>query len=224
MKLRNRIIHPLLLSGFGTGQADEKQQQLRIVVTHAGKIISMDSVEKAFTMVNRSNFVPDELVGQVDIDAPLPIGHGQTISQPTTVQMMLEWLEAQPGDKVLDIGSGSGWTTALLAYIVGPNGRVFAVERILELVEFGRDNAKRAGVRNAKFYEAGKALGLQKYAPFDRILVSAAAQKFPEELLNQLKDGGKLVIPVNNDILEVEKDSGETTTKVHRGFMFVPLL
>ena len=184
----------------------------------------MDSVKKAFKAIKREYFVPDDLKDRVFIDAPLPIGHGQTISQPTTVQMMLEWLEAQPGDKVLDIGSGSGWTTALLAYIVGPKGRVFAVERILELVEFGRENARLAGVKNAKFYKAGKALGLPEHGLYDRILVSAAARKFPEELLSQLKDGGKLVIPVNNDILEVEKEGNEYITKVHPGFVFVPLI
>jgi protein-L-isoaspartate(D-aspartate) O-methyltransferase len=141
------------------------------------------------------------------------------------VQMMLEWLEAQPRDKVLDIGSGSGWSTALLAHIVGPKGKVYAVEKIPELVDFGRDNCQRAGVKNAEFFQVGKALGLPKYAPYDRVLVSAAAKEFPEELVEQLKVGGKLVIPVRNDILEIEKESSVSfTIKIHPGFVFVPLV
>jgi protein-L-isoaspartate(D-aspartate) O-methyltransferase len=184
----------------------------------------MDAIEDAFAKVDRANFVPDHLNNQVFIDAPLPIGFGQTISQPTTVKMMLEWLEPQPGDKVLDVGSGSGWTAALLAHLVGPKGNVYALELIPELVEFGRQNAQRAGVANAKFFQAGKNFGQPKYAPYDGILVSAAARKVPQELIDQLADGGKMVIPVNNDILEIEKDNGQTSTKKHPGFVFVPLI
>jgi protein-L-isoaspartate(D-aspartate) O-methyltransferase len=184
----------------------------------------MDPIEQAFKTVDRKNFVPDDLAERVFIDAPLPIGFGQTISQPTTVRMMLEWLEPQPGDKVLDVGSGSGWTTALLSHLIGPKGQIYAVELVPELVEFGRQNAQRAGVKNARFFQAGKTIGLQKYAPYGRILVSAAAREVPKELVDQLSDGGKMVIPVNNDILEIEKDGSQITTKKHPGFVFVPLL
>lgn len=187
--------------------------------------MTMDMIEQAFRKIHRSNFVPEALRSQVEIDAPLPIGFGQTISQPTTVLLMLSWLEAQPGEKVLDIGSGSGWTTALLSQIVGSKGTVFAVEKIPELVEFGRNNCDRAGIQNAKFVQASKEYGLSKYSPYDRILVSASAQKLPKELINQLKVGGKLVIPVQNDILEIIKTSEyEHKTKTHSGFVFVPLV
>src|SRR3990167_1867675 len=108
----------------------------------------MDPIEEAFEKVNRKNFVPEELIDSVGLDAPLPIGFGQTISQPTTVKMMLEWLEPQPGDKILDVGSGSGWTSALLAHLVGSKGKVFAVERIPELVDFGRQNSAKLNFRN----------------------------------------------------------------------------
>ena len=188
-------------------------------------MMTMDMIEQAFSKVHRKNFVPEVLQDQVEIDVPLPIGFGQTISQPTTVQLMLGWLEAQPGDKVLDIGSGSGWTTALLSHIVGSKGSVFAVEKIPELVELGRDNCDNTGIQNAKFFQAGREYGLSKQAPYDRILVSASAQKLPKELLNQLKVGGKLVIPVQNDILEITKISEhEHETKTHSGFVFVPLV
>jgi protein-L-isoaspartate(D-aspartate) O-methyltransferase len=186
----------------------------------------MDPVEKAFDKVNRKYFVPDELVGSVDVDSPLPIGFGQAVSQPTTVKMMLDWLEPEPGNKVLDVGSGSGWTSALLAYLVGPKGKVFAVERIPELLDFGRQNVRKLDfIKNVKFFQAGKKFGLPAHAPYDRILVSASAQRLPEELLEQLKPDGKLVIPVGYDILEIEKNrDGQIETTAHPGFVFVPLI
>jgi protein-L-isoaspartate(D-aspartate) O-methyltransferase len=184
----------------------------------------MKPVERAFEAVDRKKFVPAGLADRAFIDAPLPIGFGQTISQPTTVKMMLKWLQPEPGDKILDVGSGSGWTTALLSHLVGPNGKIYAVELIPELVKFGRDNAQKADIKNAKFFKADKTIGLPKYAPYDRILVSAAGRQLPQELLNQLADGGKLVIPVNHDILEIEKENSKITTKKHPGFIFVPLL
>lgn len=185
----------------------------------------MDLINQAFKSIQRVDFVSEDLKEQASIDAPLPIGFGQTISQPTTVRLMMEWLEAQPKDKVLDIGSGSGWTTALLSYIVGPKGRVFAVERIPELVRLGRNNCNNAGIQNVKFFQAGDQYGLPEYSPYDCILVSATAQKLPEELLDQLKVGGKLVIPVQNDILEITKTSDHDYESItHSGFVFVPLV
>jgi protein-L-isoaspartate(D-aspartate) O-methyltransferase len=185
----------------------------------------MTNVDQAFKAVDRSDFVPAHLRSQVGVDAPLPIGFGQTISQPTTVKLMLEWLDAQPGDKVLDVGSGSGWTTALLAHLVGPKGQVYAVERIPELVEFGRENCRKYYVTNVQFSVADKMYGLPQWAPYDRILVSAASSGLPEELLAQIKKGGKLVIPLKNDILEITKVSAtDYQTLVHPGFRFVPLI
>lgn len=185
----------------------------------------MDAVEQAFQTIDRSKFIPGNFQAQAGADLPLPIGYGQTISQPTTVRLMLEWLEPRRGDKVLDVGSGSGWTTALLSVIVSSKGYVYAVERVPELVEFGRDNAEGAGVTNAEFHHAGDSYGLPDYAPYDRILVSASADKLPEELIRQLKPWGKMVIPVHNDILEITKLSkNKVETKTHPGFVFVPLI
>jgi len=139
--------------------------------------------------------------------------------------MMLEWLEAQPGDKALDVGSGSGWTTVLLSHIVGSKGAVFAVEKIPELVAFGRHNCEKAGVHNVQLFQADREYGLTRYAPYGRILVSATTEKLPKELLNQLKVGGKIVIPVQNDILEITKTSVTNyKVKKHSGFVFVPLV
>ena len=185
----------------------------------------IDVVDQAMAKMNRKYFVPDDLVGEAGIDIALPIGFGQTISQPSTVHLMLDWLEAEPGSKVLDIGSGSGWTTALLSHILGPKGQVDAVERIPELVEMGRTNCEKAGVKNAKFYQAGKQYGLPAHSPYDRILVSASADQLPKSILSQLKIGGKLVIPVKHDILEITKTSEKNFDIIaHQGFIFVPLV
>lgn len=188
--------------------------------------MNQERIEKAFAAVDRAKFMPPDVRNLAAVDEAMPIGYGQTISQPYTVGLMLRWLDPQPGDKVLDIGSGSGWTTALLSHLVGPKGRVYAVERIPELVDFGHENAERFGVNNAYFSTASEELGLAEEAPFDRILVSAAADEFPEELTHQLKVGGKLVIPVMHDILEVTKTSKQKGRDVrkHPGFVFVPLL
>lgn len=185
----------------------------------------MINIKEAFQKIHRADFVPAWLKDEAGFDAALPIGFGQTISQPTTVRMMLGWLDVQPGDKILDIGSGSGWASALLAYITGPEGKVFAVEKVPQLLEFGRDNCQKAGVTNVQFFQAGQEYGLPKYSPYNRILVSASARKFPEELLDQLKVGGKLVIPVKNDILEITKTSNKDyDIQKHPGFIFVPLI
>jgi protein-L-isoaspartate(D-aspartate) O-methyltransferase len=138
--------------------------------------------------------------------------------------MMLEMLKPQKGDYILDIGSGSGWTTALLAYIIKENGFVTGLERIDELVEFGSYNLAKYNFNNAKIVKAEDKLGIPSKR-FDKILVSAAAETFPYMLLDQLKPNGKLVIPVQNSVFEVKKDqNGDIIYKEHYGFSFVPLI
>ncbi len=185
----------------------------------------MNKLEQAFQTMKRSDFMREDLRNYSDTDRPFPIGFGQTISQPYTVAKMLEWLEVEPGNKILDVGSGSGWTTALLSYLTGPKGFVYAVEKIPELATFGRQNNQGAGVKNAKFFQAGDKYGLPKFAPYDRILVSAAAEQLPKDLVDQLKVGGKMVIPMKNDILEIEKEADDKLDiQTHPGFVFVPLV
>ena len=182
-------------------------------------------VDSAFKAVDRANFVREDTKPYAHFDTALSIGHGQTISQPFTVRLMLEWLDARPGQKVLDVGSGSGWSTALLSHIVGTKGKVYAVEKIPVLVEFGRQNCKRVGIKNAEFHEAGQTYGLPKHMPFDRILVSAAASQLPNELVEQLKIGGKMVIPIGYSIFEVTRmGEDDFEAKEHEGFIFVPLI
>jgi len=179
----------------------------------------------AFKVVDRKYFVPASFAEDTYIDAPLPIGNYQTISQPSTVAFMLERLEPQEGDKVLDIGSGSGWTTALLCHIVGEEGSVTGVERVDALVGQGRENLSQFNFGSHCHIEsAGEKLGLPG-EQFDRILVSASADEIPEELFLQLKIGGILVIPVENSIYKFKKVSEEEIkTEEFYGFVFVPLI
>lgn len=185
----------------------------------------LDRINQALQQTPREEFLPSKIKAMAEIDAPIPIGYGQTNSQPYTVKKMLEWLGAGPGETVLDVGSGSGWTTALLSNIVGDKGKVIAVERIPELVQFGKENCQKLELGNVEFHQAGKKFGWPKQAPYKRILVSAAPSKLPAELIDQLELGGRMVIPVQNDIIVIDKDEqGQVSKTEHSGFAFVPLL
>ena len=190
--------------------------------------LKSDSIIDAFSKVNRVEFVTDDMESQADVDVALPIGYGQTISQPLTVAFMLELLDPRAGQIILDVGMGSGWTTALLAEIVGKAGKVIAVERIKELMERGKKNVDKynyVGRGIAEFYLADGSRGLPQKAPFDRILVSASSPSIPQPLKDQLKIGGKMVLPVRNSIFYLEKKSEqEFFQEEFPGFSFVPLI
>lgn len=186
--------------------------------------LSTNNIIEAFFYVDRADFVLDAKALDIYEDYPLSIGYGQTISQPRTVAMMLELLSPKEGEKILDIGSGSGWTTALLGFIAGESGSVIGIERISELVKFGSGNLNKYNFKNAKIIQAEDELGIAG-EKFDRILVSAAANEFPYKLIDQLKIGAKLVIPVQNSVIEVIKgENGKFETNEHYGFTFVPLV
>ena len=183
------------------------------------------TIEEAFEIFSRVHFLPSSQRDFAKLDLPLPIGHGQTISRPTTVKQMLEWLSIQPDDKILDVGSGSGWTTALMSHITGPFGLVYAVERVKDLYINGMQNCHELGISNVRFLRASHNYGLLRFAPYDRILVNAEASEIPMDLINQLELLGKMVIPVNGTVLEITRMSdSEYETAVHPGYTFVPLL
>lgn len=186
---------------------------------------------EAFRKIKRKDFVGETAKEEAEANYPLEIGFGQTISQPLTVAFMIELCQPKKGDRVLDIGSGSGWTTALFAEIVGPKGKVYGVERIAELKEFGENNAKKydfVSSGRAIFICADGSKGLPEYAPYDIIHVGAAAAKIPQELLEQLVVGGRLVIPEGTETQEmvlIEKTGpNEYKEKRFPGFVFVPLI
>lgn len=179
----------------------------------------------AFHRCDRTLFVPEELHTNPYGDYPLSIGMEQTISQPTTVAIMLELLHPRAGDKVLDIGSGSGWTTALLATAVGKEGFVEGIERIVSLVEYGRKSLRKAHVSNASIELANPSVLGKPGHLYDRILVSASAQDMPMSLLEQLKPEGILVIPVLESVWRITKDeNGALNGYELPGFRFVPLI
>lgn len=164
-------------------------------------------------------------MARASYDGPLAIGHGQTNSQPKTVMSMLRLLDVQPEHRVLDVGSGSGWTTALLAHLVGPAGRVYGVELVPELVAFGANNLVATNQPWATIEQADPAhLGLPAQAPYDRILVSAQPRELPPELIDQLGEGGVMVIPVAGTMLRVVRRGAEVEVTEHGSYSFVPLL
>lgn len=187
-------------------------------------VISDVALRDAFLAVDRAVFVPNDLHEDAYSNQSLPIGEAQTISQPLTVALMLEELAVKQGMRVLDVGCGSGYSTALLTQLVGSSGEVFAVERVESLVKFCRDNLQEAGV-DASVHLAGEALGLPQKLPFDRVLVSAEADAVPESLVSQLVDGGLLVLPFNGSLVTVKRE-GSSFRVVNRmdGFRFVPLI
>jgi len=182
----------------------------------------------AFLHIKREDFVPPDEKDAAYLNTALPIGFGQTISQPLVVAFMLELLKPQKGEKVLDVGCGSGWTTALIAYLVQPQGKVIGIDIIKELVMFAQKNIEKYQFLNkgrVQLIHGDGKLGFKKEAPYDKILVSASSSQIPTELLNQLKTNGRLVIPIKDSIVLVEKIHNNNIKKTEfPGFAFVPLV
>jgi len=191
-------------------------------------VLKAPAIIDALQAVQRSGFVSPEFLEDSGQNEPLPIGYGQTISQPETVIFMLELLQVSERQRVLDVGAGSGWTAALLSQLVGPEETVYAVERIPQLRRFCHENLKRAGIRNVIVAAGDGAKGWPEHAPFDRIHVGAAASEIPPALIDQLAVGGRLVIPVGAYIQELRliEKTGKRTLHEERfpGFQFVPLV
>lgn len=183
-----------------------------------------DRVAAAFAAAPRAWFLPGVPRPLVDADRPVRIGWGQTCSQPRTVEAMLRLLDVRPGQRVLDVGSGSGWTTALLALLTGSAGSVLGVELEPDLVKLGRDNLRAVDAPWARVEPADPdVLGRPAEAPFDRILVSAEATVLPEQLVTQLADDGILVVPVASVMTRVALRDGERHVTEHGRYAFVPL-
>lgn len=185
-----------------------------------------ERVVEAMSRVPRELFVPEELRPMAYEDRPLPIGHGQTISAPHMVAMMCDLLDLREGMKVLEVGGGCGYHAAVMAELVGPSGHVYSVERIPELVEMARRNLERARYRNVSMILGDGTLGYSEQAPYDRISVAASAPDIPEPLKEQLRPGGRMVIPVGSysqDLLVVTKNHDIRVERA-MGVIFVPLI
>ena len=181
-------------------------------------------VADAMRELARERFLPPEQRARAAEDHPLPLWHGQTSSQPSTVSFMLRLLQVPVGARVLDVGSGSGWTTALLAWLVGPRGEVLGLELDPELAVWGAANLDACDLPWARIEQATPgALGRPVDGGWDRILVSAAPRRLPSDLVDQLGDDARLVIPVRSTMHLVVRRDGRTEVSTHGSFSFVPL-
>lgn len=185
----------------------------------------MNRIDAAFAATPREGFLTAQTRSQAGDDRPLPIGHDQTNSQPRTVRDMLALLDVPVGARVLDVGAGSGWTTALLAHLVGPTGSVVGTEIVPMLRGWGAGNLARCERPNARIEAARPdVLGWPEEAPYDRILVSAMASQLPRDLLEQLADGGIAVIPVAGRMVRVVRRGAELDVTCGSRYLFVPLI
>ncbi|MFV0307176.1 MAG: protein-L-isoaspartate O-methyltransferase family protein [Desertimonas sp.] len=194
----------------------------------AGRVADRAAVRSAMAFHDRRHFLRRRDRWRAGEDRPLPIGHGQTNSQPATVEDMLAALGVAPGHRILDVGAGSGWTTALLAHLVGPHGSVIGIERVERLTRRARANlSARPGLTWARIDQATPGvLGAPADAPFDRILVSAAATAaVPAMLIEQLAQPGVMVIPVDQRLLRIRRTvGGDVETTELGAYRFVPLI
>ncbi|KKQ55700.1 MAG: L-isoaspartyl protein carboxyl methyltransferase [Parcubacteria group bacterium GW2011_GWA2_38_13] len=190
------------------------------------KALKTPSIISAFKKIHRIDFIPEAMRQYSDEDRALPTFENQTISQPYTVAFMLELLQPMRGEKILDVGSGSGWVAGMLAHIVGKKGKVYSIELVPELVQFSIDNLAKYRFNNLKIINGDGSLGLPKIAPFDAIHVAAAGKIIPRALKVQLKIGGRMVIPTQkNDIrLIIRTSENKWKEKIYPGFVFVPLI
>jgi protein-L-isoaspartate(D-aspartate) O-methyltransferase len=184
-------------------------------------------VLEAIRSLDRSEFVPEEVRSAAGMDTPLPIGHGQTISQPYVVAVMTEALNPQPGERVLEIGTGSGYQTAVLSRLCG---EVYTVEVLPALAESARERLLRLGCQNVRFQVGDGTAGWPEEGPFDAIIGTAAPERLPPALYQQLRPGGRLVLPVGplkgaQELLRVTRPLGGGAPEVEKllGVRFVPM-
>ncbi len=184
------------------------------------------SVIRAMKEVNREHFIPEESEKFAYEDTPLPIGEEQTISAPHMVAIMSEGALLEPGQKVLEIGAGSGYHACVTSHITG--SMVYSVERLESLAKKARNNLAKAGCKNVIVIVGDGTLGYEKESPYDRIIVTAGAPRVPPPFIDQLKEGGKLLIPIGSqftqDLLRITRTKEGTREERLGGCVFVPLI
>jgi len=205
---------------------NQKLEELIFIMKKSG-FLNDRKIELAIRKNPRHEFVPLSYKEEAYEDKPISIIKNQTISQPSVVSRMTEWLDIKEGQKILEIGTGSGWQTAILAYLVG-NGKIYSLERHVELAEFAKKNLDKLGISNVKVILKDGSFGLQEESPFDRIIITAACKKIPDTLIEQLSIGGLLIAPVGGYpqslVLLKKTNQGIFEIKNQPGYVFVPLL
>ena len=217
-------------------EADPRYEKLISSLVEQGALKTPHIID-AFRKINRRNFLPESVREFAYEDKPIQIGEGQTISQPHVVALMLELLQPREGERVMDIGSGSGWATALLAEIVKKEGRVVAIERVPALYEMTKRNLAPYDFPQVLCMQGDGTQGYPATAPYDRIIAAATAQRIPGAWKEQLKDGGTMVFPVvakekraeddsfyNHHIVRMKKTGDTFEGEEYGGFAFVPLI
>lgn len=208
-----------------TNDMSENQKQLLIDNWRYYREITDERLLHAFMEIPRENFIGDNPLSDAYHDHPLPIGFGQTISQPTTVMLMLQLLNLESTHTVLEIGGGSGYNAAIMSKLAG---EVVSVEIIPELVKFAKENLSRSNISNVTMIHSDGKAGYAKKAPYDRIIVTACAKEVPDDLFAQLKTGGVLLAPVGNIfsctmMRFLKREDNDFETSEHGLFSFVPL-
>ncbi len=187
--------------------------------------IKTKAIINAFFKIDRINFVPEEIRGEAYFDIPVPIFSGMTTSQPSTIAFMLEKLQPQKGEKMLEVGTGSGYLTALLAMLVGKGGKVFSIEYFPELKKFAELNLRRYDFKNIMLLAGDGKNGIPGEAPFDKIVSSAETKEIPRAWEEQLKIGGSILTPIDSKIVLAKKVAKDKfNAEFFSAFSFVPLL
>ncbi|MFB6088866.1 MAG: protein-L-isoaspartate(D-aspartate) O-methyltransferase [Candidatus Aenigmatarchaeota archaeon] len=190
-------------------------------------VLESPKIEESLRNVDRKNFVREHHKKYAYTNSPLSIGENQTISQPLVVVKMMELLDLQEGNKVLEIGTGSGWQAGLLGYVVGEKGEVYSVERKHKLAEFAKANLKRSGIKNVEVIEDDGSLGYSKKSPYNKLIVTAASPEITDEWKKQLAEDGDIVVPIGKNVQTMvhgKKIKGEIEKiEKEKGYRFVPL-
>ena len=197
-----------------------------IIYLKNSKFLTNERVESALRNIPRHEFVPESELDYAYNNEPLPIMKNQTISQPGVVTRMTEWLDVKHGQKILEIGTGSGWQSAILSYLVG-TGNVYSIERHPELVKFAQENLKKLHIDNVHVILDDGSIGYSEASPYDRIIITAACTEIPVPLLDQLSENGLIIAPVGDSsqslVLLQKTSKGMIEIKKQSKYVFVPL-
>ena len=198
-----------------------------IIYLKNSKFLTDEKVESALQNIPRHEFVPESELEYAYDNEPLPIMKNQTISQPGVVTRMTEWLDVKNGQNILEIGTGSGWQSAILSYLVG-SGTIYSIERHPELAKFAQENLKKLKIDNVHIILGDGTLGYSQASPYDRIIITAACTEIPLPLLDQLSENGLIIAPVGGSsqslVLLQKTPKGIVEIKNQSKYVFVPLV